>query len=82
MEIPRHWRLKKQRYRLIGDVCESGHPAFPPDDVCKVCDPNEAQVSAIRQSLINQEEALKDIRRKITIYEANPDLYTSLDKIK
>ena len=21
MEIPRHWRLKQQRYALIGEVC-------------------------------------------------------------
>ena len=21
MEIPRHWRLKKQRYALVGEVC-------------------------------------------------------------
>ncbi len=21
MEVPRHWRLRKQRYRLVGEVC-------------------------------------------------------------
>lgn len=29
MEIPRHWRLKLERYRLIGNVVD-GTPVFPP----------------------------------------------------
>lgn len=31
MEIPRHWRLKKQRYGLVGEVDKDGkNPRFPP----------------------------------------------------
>ena len=30
MEIPRHWRLKKQRYSLIGDIDKDGGVSFPP----------------------------------------------------
>lgn len=37
MEIARHWRLKDQRYRLIGETCENGHKVFPPRDVCPDC---------------------------------------------
>ncbi len=37
MEIPRHWRLKQQRYNLVGEVCEQGHKVFPPRDVCPDC---------------------------------------------
>ncbi len=38
MEVPRHWRLKKQRYALVGEVCPScGAQLFPPRDVCPVC---------------------------------------------
>ena len=37
MEIPRHWRLKAQRYNLVGEVCEKGHYVFPPRDVCPDC---------------------------------------------
>lgn len=37
MEIPRHWRLKEQRYNLVGEVCEKGHYVFPPRDVCPNC---------------------------------------------
>jgi uncharacterized OB-fold protein len=38
MEIPRHWRLKKQRYGLIGEVCpHCDAKIFPPRDVCPHC---------------------------------------------
>lgn len=38
MDIVRHWRLKKQRYGLVGEVCEScGSKLFPPRDVCPDC---------------------------------------------
>ena len=38
MEIPRHWRLKKQRYGLVGEICpHCDHKIFPPRDVCPNC---------------------------------------------
>lgn len=38
MEISRHWRLRKQRYSLVGEVCERcGDKIFPPRDVCPNC---------------------------------------------
>lgn len=38
MDIPRHWRLKKQRYALIGEVCEHCNAKlFPPRDICPEC---------------------------------------------
>ena len=38
MEIPRHWRLKKQRYGLVGEVCpHCDVKIFPPRDVCPEC---------------------------------------------
>ena len=38
MEIPRHWRLTKQRYGLVGEVCpHCDHKMFPPRDVCSNC---------------------------------------------
>ncbi len=38
MEIPRHWRLKKQRYALIGEVCpHCDAKLFPPRDICTEC---------------------------------------------
>jgi uncharacterized OB-fold protein len=38
MEVPRHWRLKKQRYGLVGEVCPHCEAKiFPPRDVCPEC---------------------------------------------
>lgn len=38
MEIPRHWRLKQQRYSLVGELCPHCEtPLFPPRDVCPHC---------------------------------------------
>jgi uncharacterized OB-fold protein len=38
MEVPRHWRLQKQRYGLVGEVspnCDA--KIFPARDVCPEC---------------------------------------------
>lgn len=38
MEIARHWRLRKQRYSLVGEVCPHCEAKlFPPRDVCPEC---------------------------------------------
>jgi uncharacterized OB-fold protein len=38
MEIPRHWRLNKQRYALVGEICpHCENKIFPPRDVCPHC---------------------------------------------
>ncbi len=38
MEIPRHWRLQKQRYGLVGEVCpHCDAKIFPARDVCPSC---------------------------------------------
>jgi uncharacterized OB-fold protein len=38
MEIPRYWRLKKQRYALVGEICpHCESKIFPPRDVCPEC---------------------------------------------
>lgn len=35
METPRYWRLNKQKYRLIGEVCpHCEEKIFPPRDIC------------------------------------------------
>jgi hypothetical protein len=44
MEIARNWRLKAQRYRLVGEVCPKCEgKIFPPRDVCPHCSTDEAQ---------------------------------------
>jgi hypothetical protein len=38
MDVPRHWRLNRQRYALIGEVCPNCRAKlFPPRDVCPEC---------------------------------------------
>jgi len=38
MEIPRHWRLRAQRYRLEGSTCPiCGELIFPPRPICAKC---------------------------------------------
>lgn len=38
MEISRHWRLRKQRYALVGEVCPHCEAKlFPPRDICPEC---------------------------------------------
>jgi uncharacterized OB-fold protein len=38
MEVSRHWRLRKQRYALEGEICPHCQARiFPPRDVCPEC---------------------------------------------
>ena len=38
MEVPRHWRIKKQRYSMVGEICpHCEQKIFPPRDVCPEC---------------------------------------------
>lgn len=38
MEVPRHWRLKKQRYMMMGEICpHCDVKIFPPRDICPRC---------------------------------------------
>jgi hypothetical protein len=38
MEIPRHWRIRKQRYSMVGGVCPSCETKmFPAREVCPTC---------------------------------------------
>lgn len=57
MEIPRHWRLKAQRYRLEGTVCSTcGQVSFPPRPVCFSCAAQQVQVLAPGFLPVAQEE--------------------------
>lgn len=39
MQVSRHWRLQEQRYKLVGETCDScGVKLFPPRDVCLECE--------------------------------------------
>ena len=44
MDMPRHWRLKEQRYNLVGTECLAcGAKQFPPRPVCPDCNSREVQ---------------------------------------
>lgn len=39
MSVVRNWRLRAQRYRLVGETCDKcGVKIFPPRDVCPECE--------------------------------------------
>jgi uncharacterized OB-fold protein len=43
-EIARHWRLRAQRYQLVGEVCPNcNEKIFPPRDVCPHCAGNATE---------------------------------------
>lgn len=45
MEIPRHWRLKNQRYKLEGVVCKNcEQKVFPPRQICPHCGGDDLEV--------------------------------------
>lgn len=45
MEIPRHWRLRKQRYQLLGETCpRCGEKSFPARSVCPHCQETENRI--------------------------------------
>lgn len=38
MEVSRHWRLRQQRYALVGEECpHCEEKIFPPRDICPSC---------------------------------------------
>ncbi len=38
MEVSSHWRVRQQRYGLVGEVCPNcDHKIFPPRDICPEC---------------------------------------------
>jgi len=50
MEVPRHWRLKKQRYAMVGEICpDCKTPNFPPRAVCPHCGGDVKRVLSYRE---------------------------------
>lgn len=60
MEIPRHWRLKKQRYMLVGVVCpHCDEKIFPPREVCPYCGPEPRELFTMMANVETNEEAIR-----------------------
>jgi uncharacterized protein len=54
MEIPRHWRIRKQRYSMVGGICPNCETKmFPAREICPHCG-NGSRVSIS----INEETTL------------------------
>jgi hypothetical protein len=55
MGIAQNWRLRNQRYALVGEVCDDcGKKIFPPRDVCPYCTqpaPTPFQFSRVTYSI-------------------------------
>ena len=71
MEIPRHWRLKTQRYRLEGSSCPiCGQLIFPSRQVCPRCKGERTRSPGeplpVLQASLGITEFESDIRRSIT----------------
>jgi uncharacterized OB-fold protein len=48
MGAPQDWRLRKQRYLLMGEIClNCGLKLFPPRDVCPGCGAPAKATSAV-----------------------------------
>ena len=51
MEIARHWRLKNQRYQLIGQICQNcDTKIFPPQPICPKCRGEENVVEELNKN--------------------------------
>lgn len=57
MEISRHWRLRKQRYLLQGNICPKCETKiFPPKGVCPECE---------RRRMVNTELISLFVKRRV-----------------
>jgi uncharacterized OB-fold protein len=66
MEVPRHWRMKKQRYAMVGETCpDCKSPIFPPRAVCPYCQESKREVSIYIQqpSLLAYQERAEVVER-------------------
>lgn len=66
MEVPRLWRMKKQRYALVGELCPNCKtPNFPPRAVCPHCGGDAAlnQPVAVQQPVFALEDREPAISR-------------------
>jgi uncharacterized protein len=51
MEVPRHWRMKKQRYAMVGETCPNcKSQVFPPRAVCPYCQDMKQESAAYPQN--------------------------------
>jgi len=66
MGIPRHWRLKAQRYRLEGSTCPNCRQLiFPPRPICPNCTDKAARTADLIIHLLMPLTTLTDVDTRI-----------------
>jgi uncharacterized OB-fold protein len=61
------WRLKNQRYQMVGSTCpDCGEVAFPPREVCPHCAANDDMLFPI-----NSEKTAEEILTEAFLVEAH-----------
>ena len=81
MEVPRFWRLKKQRYALQGEVCpHCDVKIFPPRDVCPACG-DEAK-TPFSFSGLGEVYSFTDIKNAPTGFEEQAPYTVALVQLK
>lgn len=49
------WRLRGQRYRMVGERCSCGETIFPPRDICPRCGSKDTGSEIIKEGIQNPE---------------------------
>ena len=66
MDIPRHWRLKAQRYRLEGSTCPNcGQAIFPPRPVCPHCSAQPVRIAGLGLPVSAAAMGMTDLEARI-----------------
>lgn len=67
MEIPRHWRIQKQRYALAGEICpHCDAKIFPPRPVCTYCGSNLNEKSIHDKNITIEINSLMPVQVNVT----------------
>ena len=67
MEIPRHWRLKKQRYGLEGVICpnvDCKKKIFPKRPICPDCHSEVALSSSFSTQLLYTSDSYTGVQER------------------
>ena len=68
MEIPRHWRLRQQRYQMVGEECpHCEEKIFPPRDICPMCGRGTLENNLGTRIVIDKENNSGDKLKKTTV---------------
>ncbi len=85
MEVPRHWRLQKQRYSLIGEICPHCEtPMFPPRPICVACgdlvhplEENKPQAYIVTENMTSKELSIGE-HREVAVDSSRGTIFQSV----